>query len=418
MLSFQEIGLLLAGVMAGALLNHLIYALAYFSKPISPWQTRPSSLPALSRWARVPIIGWLHRKGDDQQFGKWFWVRPLLLELATPFLCLALYRTIQSGTLVPTGGVIRSNELTVQFISFAILLFLMALATWIDFDEQTIPDSITVPGTWIGLIGATLFPGWSLLETHHPGVAPFVTVVDSIHANSPYPWPLQWGQVGVGWSIGLPMVIWWIWCCSLGNLRWITRRGWSKAWGYGITAFLRSPNLPLILGMLVVGSILIVTGYAVLSPDRWRALFSSLMGIGLGGCLLWSFRIVATQVLQQQALGFGDVTLMAMVGAFFGWQIVWIAFFLAPLFGIVLLAIHMVVSRDAPIAFGPYLCAATTYLMFDWNRVWPIVSDWFPPAESALLYLGGLLVLLGALLWAVRWLKLRLGLLLNMVRTG
>jgi hypothetical protein len=208
----------------------------------------------------------------------------------------------------------------------------------------------------------------------------------------------------------LPLFIWWMWCVSLGNLRWITRRGWNRAPEYAWVAFWRSPNLGLILTMAVLGSVGILAGYNLLSPERWRALFSSLMGIGLGGCLLWSFRIVATRVLGQQALGFGDVTLMAMVGAFLGWQPVWIAFFLAPLFGVVFLVVHLVLSRDAPIAFGPYLCAATAYLMFDWSRIWTVVGEWFPPASSALVYLAGLLMLLGILLWLVRWLKVQLGL--------
>ncbi len=59
---------------------------------------------------------------------------------------------------------------------------------------------------------------------------------------------------------------------------------------------------------------------------------------GDGGGLVWSFRIVASVVMGREALGFGDVTLMAMVGAFTGWQAVWISFFLAPLLGSFLLS--------------------------------------------------------------------------------
>ena len=35
---------------------------------------------------------------------------------------------------------------------------LMLVATFIDFDEKTIPDEITIPGTLLGLLFAALWP--------------------------------------------------------------------------------------------------------------------------------------------------------------------------------------------------------------------------------------------------------------------
>jgi leader peptidase (prepilin peptidase) / N-methyltransferase len=124
--------------------------------------------------------------------------------------------------------------------------------------------------------------------------------------------------------------------------------------------------------------------------------------------LVWSFRIVAGGVLGQEALGFGDVTLMAMVGAHFGWQIVLLAFFLAPLFGVALVIAYWAITRDSAIPFGPYLAAATAYLMLDWARVWDAVSIVFVPVRVYLIFLAVLLVLLGTLLWLVRALKVLL----------
>jgi len=409
-LSSLEMLLLLAGVVLGALLNHFIYALAYFSPAISPWQSRPEGLAKLPVAARVPMVGWLMRMPDRSVFGPYFWVRPLLIEILTPILLVGLYRWVMSGTLMPIGVQSLPPFIMGQFVCYAVLLCLMTVATFIDFDEQTIPDTITIPGTWIGVLGATLVPGWLLTEASRSGSPPFATLATTLHANSPHAWPLEWGQVGWGWSIGMPLFIWCAWCCALGNLRWITRRGIDKAFTYAVVGFFRSPNLGWIVSMMILGSTLILMGYRWLPPERWQALLTSLLGVGLGGCLLWSFRIVASRVLQQEALGFGDVTLMSMVGAFLGWQVVWVAFFLAPLFGVAFVLVHMLVSRDAPIPFGPYLCAATAYLMLDWPRVWDVLSPVFPPVTSSLLLLVGLLVVLGALLWVVHWLKLRMGL--------
>ena len=45
-----------------------------------------------------------------------------------------------------------------QFFSHAILFGLMLAASFIDIDEKIIPDAITVPGTLLGLLLATIVP--------------------------------------------------------------------------------------------------------------------------------------------------------------------------------------------------------------------------------------------------------------------
>ena len=45
-----------------------------------------------------------------------------------------------------------------QFIAHAVLIALMLIATFIDFDEKTIPDWITIPGTLLGLLFAAVWP--------------------------------------------------------------------------------------------------------------------------------------------------------------------------------------------------------------------------------------------------------------------
>ena len=50
--------------------------------------------------------------------------------------------------------------------------------------------------------------------------------------------------------------------------------------------------------------------------------------------LTWSVRFLGTLAFRREAMGFGDVTLMAMIGAFLGWQAAVLTFFLAPFFGL------------------------------------------------------------------------------------
>ena len=59
-----------------------------------------------------------------------------------------------------------------------------------------------------------------------------------------------------------------------------------------------------------------------------------------------------------EAMGFGDVTLMAMIGSFLGWQTSPMVFFLAPLAGLVVGLIQWFAYRDNVIPYGPFLCLA------------------------------------------------------------
>jgi leader peptidase (prepilin peptidase)/N-methyltransferase len=45
----------------------------------------------------------------------------------------------------------------------------------------------------------------------------------------------------------------------------------------------------------------------------------SMAGLAMGGGLTWIVRGTSSLILGRQALGFGDVTLMAMIGSFLGW---------------------------------------------------------------------------------------------------
>ncbi len=72
---------------------------------------------------------------------------------------------------------------------------------------------------------------------------------------------------------------------------------------------------------------------------------SSLVGMATGMTLIWSVRLVGRFVLGREAMGFGDVTLMGMIGAFVGWQACILIFFLAPFAGLVLGIINFAAGR-------------------------------------------------------------------------
>ncbi len=402
-----EIGLLFAGLILGPFINFAIYSFAYFPRPISPWQALPPGILARKGRTKLPMVGWLFRRGESIHFGRAYWLRPMLIELATPIALVFLYRYSMASAFMPVGLVaVPLSTLQHQFMAFALLITLMTIATFIDFDERTIPDLVTIPGTILGLVGSVVLPDWRLHELTIPVFPAVIGVAVPLQANSPEPWNPLWNGT-VGLLFGL--LFWSLWCFGMADRRWITRRGAKKAVVYFFEVLRRSPSTKMLLGLWLVGFLCLSVAYCVVGPSQWESLLSSLFGIGLGGMLVWGFRVVACWAMGQEALGFGDVTLMAMIGSFFGWQIVWLGFFLAPFFGMLIVIFVWILTRDNAFPFGPYLCASTLYCMLVWVNMWAWCSNFFLPPQFLIPIFLGLLVTLGALLWMIQTLKQKVG---------
>ena len=93
----------------------------------------------------------------------------------------------------------------------------------------------------------------------------------------------------------------------------------------------------------------------------------SLLGAVLGGGILLLIRLVYYALTRQEGMGLGDVKLLAMMGAFLGWQsllfIILVASFSGALVGIGVMIIKKRNRRYA-IPFGPFLSlGAASYLL-------------------------------------------------------
>jgi prepilin signal peptidase PulO-like enzyme (type II secretory pathway) len=87
----------------------------------------------------------------------------------------------------------------------------------------------------------------------------------------------------------------------------------------------------------------------------------SVAGIAFGGGLLWAIAEGWYRLRKVEAMGFGDVKMLAMTGAFLGLKLVILTFVLSSLIGGVV-AIVLVATRRADMAtrvpFGTMLAAA------------------------------------------------------------
>jgi leader peptidase (prepilin peptidase)/N-methyltransferase len=108
-----------------------------------------------------------------------------------------------------------------------------------------------------------------------------------------------------------------------------------------------------------------------------------LLGMVVGGGLIWIIRVVGTFAFRREAMGSGDIHILAMIGAFLGWRVALVTPFLAAFVGLVPAVWKLVVylgktaaqgkynPSDREMPFGPYLSIAALILMMAWPWVWP-----------------------------------------------
>jgi leader peptidase (prepilin peptidase)/N-methyltransferase len=93
----------------------------------------------------------------------------------------------------------------------------------------------------------------------------------------------------------------------------------------------------------------------------------AVLGAVLGGGLLYAVAVGSEWVLKKEAMGLGDVKLLAMIGAFLGWKAVLLTIFVGALsgsvIGLTLMAIR-VKQRGDPIPFGPFLALGAMAALF------------------------------------------------------
>lgn len=402
-----QLGILaFVGAIIGTIVNWAIYTLAYRSRPITPWAPPAADAPPRQATDRVPIFGWLGLRRESAIHGRWFWIRPLLIEAGFALVAggLYYYETRMGGLLpVPLRPAVTQPGLTewmhYLFVCHLLLFALMAAATFIDFDEQTIPDGITVPGTLLGLALAAISPQAFLPITFQaPGGAILVPAL----MTAPAGWDPKW-STATGLWLGLGLYA--FWCFALADRRIILRRGARKAVQYFFAGLVRLPAWRLLVLIWITGSAA-VAGVWVWGGMHWVGLLTSLAGMAVGGGAVWAVRIVAGTAMGQEAMGFGDVTLMGMIGAFIGWQASLIAFPLAPLTAILIVLIQFAVTRNRVVAFGPYLCAGTIVTVVLWDYLWQRFGE---PAFALGFVLPAILIgslgLMGVMLMTWRWIR-------------
>ena len=109
-------------------------------------------------------------------------------------------------------------------------------------------------------------------------------------------------------------------------------------------------------------------------------MLNSLLGIFVGGGVIfltgWIFDQIYFKILKKppiqgetESMGGGDVKLLAMIGAFLGWQGALLTFFIAPFFGAAIGIFNLVTKKDHTIPYGPFLSVAALISVFWFDKI-------------------------------------------------
>jgi Type II secretory pathway, prepilin signal peptidase PulO and related peptidases len=384
----------------------------------------------------LPLLGWFGFSRFSPLLGRGFWLRPFCVELLCGLgLPLLYYWQVESRQLwvAPVVGMLPETEtvLLTRFVLHAVFFSLLLLATLTDFDDFVIRDLITVPGTIFGLLAGALLT-WGMLPsteivvanvpenmretvTSELGLIPisaygtdgtglfYRNVNVPLHAASPRVCQPEMMARPNFLALGVALLCWWGWCFAGMNRVWRMSFGLKQAMALFLRRLRRSLSTWWYLLAALIGSLVIATLWN--GGTHWQGAYSALLGMAVGGGMIWVVRIAGAWALKREAMGFGDVTFMAMIGAFLGWQPCVFIFFVAPLAGLVIGISRWLLGLGREMPYGPFLSLATLVVVLFWPRFWLWAEPFFELAwvvPALLLFCGVMLFVLLGLLGAIK----------------
>ena len=368
------------GACVGSFLNVVIWRLPRDKSLVRP----PSACPgcgSLIRWFdNIPILSWLLLGGRCRRCKMRISIRYPIIELFTALMFVGLYaiyfladiRGLGYGDSIGLTGFKDGGWLL--FTCHIALLSALLAASAIDLELWVIPLHLCWFVTAVGVAGSTAAP-WVLDPQIIKSFRLFPSASPTI------------GILTLGAMLGLAVALV------------LLKKGIIKPSYPNQESFLPGtdanpatqdddtiPHRREILKEIVFLSPIILGAMIALLVYRWvpavergwgqvmacptaAGLFGGFWGYLIGCGAVWATRILGTLAFGREAMGLGDVHLMGAAGTLLGAEMVVVAFFVAPFFGLVWASFQWISRKTRQIPYGPFLSLAVGLVM--------IAHDWF-----------------------------------------
>jgi leader peptidase (prepilin peptidase)/N-methyltransferase len=301
------------GASVGSFMNVCIYRLPLEKSVFWPGSHCGSCIQAIHWRDNIPILGYLLLGGKCRKCNSPYSIRYMLVELAMGLIFSAVFYLNTLGNLLAFDFVQNQKwqishgvipwQIWVMFISQSVVISLLITASLTDIDCMEIPLGITITGTILGLVFSAFQP-WPFPENIGDFLDDFYRTKD---------WPLN------------PLL-------PRGATPW-------PPW-FPLDNF---PDQPWLKGLLqgIIGAL---AGTFLVRIVRFT------FGLGRG----------------MEGMGLGDADLMMMVGAFWGWQLVVVAFFLSVLPAFFFGLLQLFSKGEQAFPFGPSLAISSIVCFYAW----------------------------------------------------
>jgi leader peptidase (prepilin peptidase)/N-methyltransferase len=311
------------GAIIGSFLNVCIVRLPQEKSVVFPSSACPHCHKPIAWYDNIPLISWILLKGQCRQCKAPINVRYWIIELLTGLFFAAFYIYYGPSPLLP---------------AYLVMISCFIVATFVDLEHRIIPDEVSIGGMWAGIFLSALIP--------------------QMHQSSS---DLSIGAFMAGLIVLLCLLFGWVYPFFCKHL--------MEEEPYDDTPIKILVLLSLVFVTLINGHILVLPEFL---QSHAFSLASSLVGMIIGGGSIYLMGLIGDIVFRKESMGGGDVKLMALVGAFLGWKIALLSFFIAPFFGGVIGIMEKIRTKDSTIAYGPFLVLGTLISLF-WSQA---IIDW------------------------------------------
>lgn len=392
------------GACVGSFLNVVVYRMPRNESISFPPSHCPKCGKGIAWHDNIPIVSWLVLRGRCRHCGVKISPQYLLVEAATGLLVVGLYLAYFVFDVRAEAGALRLGGSLAMFIAHAALLCGLLACSLVDVKYFLVP----LPVMWtVAIIGAGA-----------GAVAPHPMLAHCSATNA---------ALALAAGVGLLLAMW------------AVRKGWlpasmideepprpqaasappaatpvknnrgrkNRRKKRGSVGATRESGINIRVEMvkeiqfLAPAFVLALTAWLLLQwhpglSRWWHDLFNpalhpqlaprlgsvggALFGFLIGGLWIWGTRILGSLAFGREAMGMGDVHILAGVGAVTGWITPSLAFFLAPVAGLAF-AIYLLLAKKRELPYGPWLALGSLLAMLLHD---PIVAYLSAPLEMML----------------------------------